>query len=166
MMDFEYYIEKFQKAANQLDKKKRTAKQLQMHVGVTLNSVVLKLYKKEWTNDEIDPVNATTRIFFAVWVNEESIKKNKIFYNIHALKLRKLSGYAIESKKFATSFRNEFKKQEVNWQNVSTNFGPLTLMEGWIKLDNDKAQEDIVALANNFMSIAYLIDKTLAEFKK
>ncbi|TPG44098.1 hypothetical protein [Flavobacterium pectinovorum] len=82
------------------------------------------------------------------------------------MKLRKLNGYSIESRKFANSFREEFKKSIYNWKNISIDFGPLTLMQGWIEFDNEKAQEDILHLANNFLEIENIIDKTLIEFKK
>lgn len=46
-------------------------------------------------------------------------------------------------------------------------FGPQTLMEGWIPLLNDeKIQEDIVDLINSFIEIVSLIDETLLEFQK
>lgn len=94
------------------------------------------------------------------------MKQKKIFYNIHAFKLRKLAGYSIESRKFANSFREKFTKDLHKWKNVSTDFGSLTLMEGYIEFDFEKVQEDILQLANNFLEIENIIDKTLFEFKK
>ncbi|HSH66152.1 MAG TPA: hypothetical protein VLB84_10215 [Bacteroidia bacterium] len=166
IMDFEYYLKKFRKSAEQLNKKMLNEKLIEVHVGVTLNSVVLKLYKKEWTNDNNDPVNAKTRIFFSIWVNDETIKKNKLFYNIHALKLRQLKGYSITSREFAIRFRNDFKKHEKDWKNVSVKFGPLTLMEGWEPLDNENLENIILKLANNFLKIEQLIDTTLEKFEQ
>lgn len=164
-MDYEYYLEKFRKSADQIDKKMLRKKHLEINIGVTLNSVVLKLYKTEWTNDKTDPINAKTRIFFAIWVNDETIKRNKVFYNIHALKLRELNGYSITSRAFANSFREDFMKFERNWKNVSVEFGPLTLMEGWEHFKNENLENSILKLADNFLSIEYLIDKTLKKFE-
>jgi len=164
-MDYKHYLDIFQKAADNLDKKKLQKKQIEVAVGEVLNSVFLKLYKKSWANPSQDPLTADTRIFFSIWVNNSTLDKQNLFYNIHALKLRHLKGYAIQSRKFADSFRKSFKNYEHNWQNVSVNFGPLTLMEGWQQIDLENFQGEIVRLANNFMDIEHLIDNTLTEFK-
>jgi hypothetical protein len=164
-MNYELYLDKFRKSAGLLDRKKLYEKQLELNVGVTLNSVVLKLYKKEWANDKVDPLKAKTRIFFAIWVNDKTLKVSKIFYNIHALKLRLLHGYSITSRDFADNFRNDFKKHQHDWKNVSLDFGPLTLMEGWEYFDMESLNDIIERLANNFVEIDYLIDDTLDKFK-
>lgn len=86
-------------------------------------------------------------------------------YNIHALKLRKLKGYSIQSRKFAELFREDFKDYTHKWKNVSTNHGPLTLMEGWLKLDLETFQDKVLKKAYNFLEIEHLIDTTLEKFK-
>ncbi len=164
-MDYDFYLEKFRNSFDYIDKELLTEKQLEIDVGITLDSVVLKLYKKQWASDKADPINAKTRIFFAIWVNDKTIKQEKIFYNIHALKLRKLKGYSIVSREFADKFRRDFKKTKTEWENVSLKFGPLTLMEGWNKLDVETVENTILNLANKFIKIEYLIDKTLKNFE-
>jgi hypothetical protein len=99
-------------------------------------------------------------------VNDKTIKQNKVFYNIHALKLRELKGYSIPSTEFAINFRKDFKSFEHHWENVSVSFGPLTLMEGWKSFDMENLENIINTLANNFLEIEYLIDNTLKPFKK
>ena len=163
-MDYAYYLEKFRKSAELLDREMLNEKHLEIKVGITLNSVFLKLYKREWANDKADPISATTRIFFSIWVNENTIRENKVFYNIHALKLRQMKGYSITSREFANSFRRDFKKHEQDWENISVKFGPLTLMEGWTELTEENLENSILKLANNFIIIEYLIDKTLEKF--
>jgi hypothetical protein len=165
-MDYEFYLSKFRKSADQLDKKRLNEKQLEIFVGVVLNSVGLKLYKKEWSSDKIDPVNSRSRIFFSIWVNDDTLIENKILYNIHAFKLRELKGYSITSREFAINFRKDFEKHRGNWENVSVKFGPLTLMEGWKNFDVNNLENSIVTLSNNFLEIEYLIDKTLEAFRK
>jgi hypothetical protein len=165
MIDFEYYLDRFQKTADKLDAKLLKNKNMEVATGIVLHSVFLKLYKKSWTNSFHDPLNAESRIFFSVWVNDSAVKQQKVFYNIHALKLRNLKGYSIQSRKFAEIFRQRFTAFSSQWQNVSLEFGPLTLMEGWIKLDPANFQNQILKLANNFLQIEYLIDDTLVEFK-
>lgn len=165
-MEFDEYINLFQKVAIQIEKQGLTEKKLEIAVGKVLNSIFLKLYKISWTNSTENPLTAETRIFFSIWVNETTLQEKKIYYNIHAFKLRKLNGYNIESRKFANSFREKFKNYSHKWENVRTDFGPLTLMEGWVELENEKVQEKFLQLANNFLEIENLIDKTLVDFKK
>ena len=165
-MDFENYQDKFQKVADLLDKKLLREKQIEVAVGTVLNSVFLKLYKKSWANPSPDPLTAETRIFFSVWINDPAIEEQKLLYNIHALKLRKLKGYSIQSRKFADAFRKSFKEFEHQWQNVSVDFGPLTLMEGWVNINLGNFQNDILKLANNFLEIEHLVDNTLDKFKQ
>src|ERR1700721_933645 len=97
---------------------------------------VLKLKKPSWTNDRMDRVENTSGIFFSIWTNDQSMKNNRANYNIHALKLRDLKGYSIKSRDFAVDFRNAVAPMRNVWPNVSMDYGPLTLMEGWIKADS------------------------------
>ncbi|MBS1756322.1 MAG: hypothetical protein JST71_09815 [Bacteroidetes bacterium] len=165
-MDFEYYLNKFNKAADAIHKKELSRKHLEKDVGIVLDSVFLKLYKPAWTNDLNNPLNAEARIFFSIWINDKTIEEGKLYYNIHAFKLRKLKGHAIASKKFAERFREQFKKFQSNWKNVSISFGPLTLMEGWIELDENNIEKNVLSLANNFLEIDFLIDNVLKTFEK
>jgi hypothetical protein len=164
-MNFEYYLDKFKRSAAGLDKIRLDKIGLEISVGIVLDSVYLKLYKRNWTNDLSDPLNAEARIFFSIWVNEKTLQENKIFYNIHALKLRKLKGYSILSREFADSFRKQFKRYQSNWKNVSVEFGPLTLMEGWVKLEEENLENTIANLAIKFIEIESLIDNALRPFK-
>lgn len=164
-MDNQYYLTKFQKAVDQLDKQLLDDKELEVAVTEELNSVILKLYKKSWSYPTHHPLTASTRIFFSVWVNETALKEQKLYYNIHAFKLRLLKGYNIQSRRFATIFRKQFMKHVNDWQNARVDFGPLTLMEGWLITNNETIQSDIKNLANSFTKIEYLIDETLNEFK-
>ena len=88
-----------------------------------------------------------------------------MMYNIHALKLRKFKVYTIESRKFAEVFRKSFKKYEEIWPNVTTNHGPLTLMEGWVTLNPENFQEEITELTHKFLKIEYLIDDAFYQFE-
>lgn len=164
-MDTAFYLNKFKQAANRLNKEQLQEKQLEVAAGEVLDSVFLKLYKKSWASPQQDPLTAQSRIFFSVWVNDQTIEAQKISYNIHALKLRHLQGHKIESRKFAALFRADFKAFQSSWPNVSVDFGPLTLMEGWIKIDQENIEEDILKLAHRFLAIEQLVDATLAHFK-
>jgi len=165
-MDIGYYLGIFQKAADRLDKRQIIQKQTEVATGIYLDSVFLKVYKLSWANKTPDPLTASSRIFFSVWINDRAIKENKICYNIHAFKLRHLNGYSIASREFAADFRREFTRFENHWPNVSTEFGPLTLMEGWVKFNETAAQDDIMRLVKKFLKIAYLIDELLEKNRR
>jgi len=165
-MNTSFYLDKFQQAADKLDKRVLAKKKVEPAVVLFgKDSLVLKLYKTAWTNQFENPLTAESRIFFSVWISDSSIEEQKLLYNIHALKLRQLKGYSIQSRTFANIFRNSFKAFEHKWRNVSVKFGPQTLMEGWVKIDEQNFQNDIVELANNFLEIEHLVDDTLAHFK-
>jgi len=127
--------------------------------------IVLKLYKKSWANQFQDPLTSESRIFFSAWMSDSTIEEQKLLYNIHALKLRQLKGYSIQSRKFADIFRDSFKDFEHKWENVNVKLGPQTLMEGWLQTDPENFQDEILKLANSFLEIEHLVDNTLAHFK-
>lgn len=160
-----HYLNVFKKSADRFNKELYQQNALACKVGVWLESVALKIQKESWVNSgTAKPFGES--IFFSVWINEELIQRGKLYYNIHALKLRELSGYSIKSKEFADAFRLRFKKFEKKWPNVSVDFGPLTLMEGWVTLDEDSLEDNIADLACQFAEIAFIIDDLLATRKK
>lgn len=164
-MDTAFYLNIFQNAADQIDQTAMNQKQLEVATGLYGDSVFLKLYKPSWASPSQDPLTAESRIFFSIWIDDPALAEQKLLYNIHALKLRKLKGYSIASRKFAENFRGRFSAFEKQWPNVSLNYGPLTLMQGWIVADPEKMQEQITALANKFFELESLVDQTLAQFK-
>jgi len=164
-MDQRYYLREFQSATGKLDKTKLSNAGLDIFTGVVMDSVALKVYKPAWSNDPQAPLTAPARIFFSIWVNEESTRENRLYYNIHAFKLRLMKGCKIASRDFAERFRSQFKTHQKQWPNVDADYGPLTLMQGWIKLDRDAIQKDIAKLVAQFDDIHHLIDKTLAYYK-
>jgi len=122
---------------------------------------VLKLQKPSWTNDPMDRVENSSGIFFSIWTTDRSMKKSRANYNIHALKLRELKGYSITSRDFACAFRNSFASMRSAWPNVSVDYGPLTLMEGWIKADPVHCEREMLGLMDAFQSLSPLIDRLL-----
>ena len=164
-MDYKFYRRNFEEAVEDIFFKQFDHLGLKLSVEEVLESVALKIYKPEWSNDFDSQLNSKSRIFFSVWVNDKTIKEGKLYYNIHALKLRELKGYKISSRNFAEKFRTQFIEYENEWENVSVNFGPLVLMEGWINLNIKTIQEDIINLSWNFLKISPLIDDTLDIFK-
>ncbi|HMS65316.1 MAG TPA: hypothetical protein PKD83_08710 [Ignavibacteria bacterium] len=159
------YLKRFEKISRKIKSKLPSDSQLEITTGIWLDSVVLKIQKNSWKNITGISEKTESSIFFSIWLEEKGIKKNQIFYNIHAFKLRKLLGYKIESRDFAFSFRQRFKKFNQSWPNVSENFGPLTLMQGWLTVDLNNFENDVLKLTDNFMKIIIVIDDLLEERK-
>jgi len=154
----------------------RTSDGLVCKRGYYKGSSVLKLQKPTWTNDRMDRVENETGIFFSIWVNAKAAGQKRAQYNIHALKLRRLAGYSITSRDFAQEFRRSFARMRDGWPNVSVDYGPLTLMQGWIEVAPDRAEQDvleqdileeeileqdILALMERFRLVSPLIDRLL-----
>jgi len=165
-METAYYLDKFQKIADELDPKHFSEKKLECKVGIWMDCAVLKVQKRSWINKSQMARPFEESIFFSVWVSAESIRTGKLYYNIHALKLRQLTGYKIKSRDFATSFRMRFKDFQKKWPNVHLDLGPLTLMEGWVVLHEEHFAAIVKDLAYNFSAIAFTIDELLEERKK
>jgi hypothetical protein len=130
--------------------------------GFYNNCSVVKLQKASWTNDRMDGAQNKSGIFFSVWIDEEAAHKCQANYNIHALKLRQLKGYSITSQDFAKDFRAAFASMRDPWPNVSVDYGPLTLMQGFIDVAPKRLEQDILALFEHFKPVSHLIDRLLA----
>ena len=124
---------------------------------------VLKLQRPTWANGSARAGGGETGIFFAIWVNSESVRTNRVHYNIHALKLRNLRGFKLTSREFAAAFRARFERFRRSWPNVSIEYGPQNLMQGWIEIDEENFEADAVKLMMRFHRMAPIIDRLLAE---
>ena len=131
-------------------------------VGTWRDAVFLKLQKAHWTGGEVAGDPFGRGVFFSVWVDEKGLKENRVFYNLHALKLRALPGYSIESRKFAEAFRKEFAAFQSAWPHVSTDYGPQNLMQGWIANGEGRTAE-LDQLVGGFLDLPGMIDELLRE---
>lgn len=165
-MNIDFYLQEFQLAQAKIDKSRSNDPDIRIFTGIALNCVVIKAYKPEWSNDLVHPLTAACRIFFSVWVSKKTIEEGKIYYNIHAFKLRHLPGHKIASRDFAERFRRQLKPKTGLWPNCNINYGPLTLMEGWIMLRPAALQDDVAGLVQNFYTLSPLIESTLSYYKK
>jgi len=165
-METKYYLERFQKCADQFDKRLFSQKKLEYKVGVWLESVALKIQNPAWVNSSATARPFQESIFFSIWLNDSSIREGKLLYNIHALQLRQLVGYSIQSREFAEAFRGRFQSFQKKWPNVRVDYGPLTLMEGWVALEEAGLEDKISELAGQFAETAFIIDDLLRERKK
>ncbi|WP_139166201.1 hypothetical protein [Chryseobacterium soldanellicola] len=89
-MDYSFYKEKFEETIKNIPQKGFNDAGLKLSIEIILESIALKIYKPEWSSDFQSPRNAKSRIFFSIWINDKTIKEGKLYYNIHALKLREL----------------------------------------------------------------------------
>lgn len=165
-MDYDFYLNKFHLAITDALQIELENKGLKSSVDIVMESIALKIYKPEWSSNMMEPLEAVSRIFFSIWINDKTIQEEKMYYNIHALKLRGLKDYTISSKEFAGNFRSKFLKYQKDWPNVNVEYGPLTLMQGWVYLDMDFIQENVGELIHNFLKISPVIDIVLKEYKK
>ena len=109
----------------------------------------------------MDQLRNETGIFFSIWIDKKTASMNRANYNIHAFKLRKLAGYAITSRDFANDFRSRFASARSAWPNMSIDYGPLTLMQGWIETELNTFEADALALIKKFEHLAPQIDRLL-----
>jgi hypothetical protein len=129
-------------------------------------AAVLKLLKRHWSPDPQDFIASTVGIFFSVWVDEAAISKGGLHYNLHALKLRKLPGYSLESRKFASAFRASFVPMSSGWPGVKTEFGPQTLFQGFVKCPADRVEQATMDLTGKFEPLGRVIDGLLSTAAK
>lgn len=165
-MDYDFYLNKFHSAITNEFQEKLDSNGLKLSVNIVMDSVALKIYRPEWSSDLTSPLESLGRIFFSIWINDKTIQEERVYYNIHALKLRELKKYALSSRKFAQDFRDKFAKYQKDWPNVDVEYGPLTLMQGWVDLKMDKIQENIGELVQNFFKLSFLIDTALEQYRK
>jgi len=154
------YLEIFDRVAARV-RPVLTAREIKAHTGCWHESAVLKLQKRRWANRAPAAGPSEVGVFFSMWIDAKALKQSRVFYNIHALKLRSLEGHAIRSREFAAAFRDAFAVSASDWPHVSTDFGPQTLMQGWIALDPMRLEGDTVDLARRFVTLAPLIDSLL-----
>ena len=126
--------------------------------------VVLKLLKRHWSDDRPDKIGNTSGIFFSLWT--DGTKLTELRYNIHALKLRQLKGYTLQSRKFAADFREAFLQREGEWPQLRVDYGPQTLMEGAVLLTLEKGEDLLMDLSSRFPPVAEIIDGLLRQAEK
>jgi len=131
--------------------------------AIAPTAMVLKLLKPHWSDDSKAAIVSASGIFFSIWVDEPSAASGRLRYNLHALKLRGLKGYKLESRKFATAFRASFESARRDWPNVRTDFGPQTLFEGFVESSNGAWTTQIVELAGAFHPLGDVIDELLSQ---
>jgi hypothetical protein len=131
--------------------------------GAYERCLVLKLQKAAWTNDSMEQLENESGVFFSIWIDEEAAGQGRALYNIHALKMRHLKGYTIQSRAFAAAFRRKFASIVSYWPNVRTDYGPLTLMQGWIATSPESFETDALLLMRRLGDVYPLIDGLLDE---
>lgn len=144
-------------APNLLQKHGLVCKQLQFDD----ENAPLYLAKPHWTNRFDQQRESTIGIFCCIWVSPELLEQKQFAYNIHSKELRKLPGYKLASRKFASDFRNLVEAQVAKWPNIRLDYGPLTLLEGRETGELDSFAEKVDERISGFVDIHQHIDKLL-----
>lgn len=121
----------------------------------------LYLAKPHWTNRFDKKRESTIGIFCSIWVTVELLEENQFAYNIHAKQLRKLPGYKLGAREFASEFRKLVKAQVASWPNIRLDFGPLTLLEGRDSCELDAFADNVDERISAFVEIHQHIDDLL-----
>ena len=98
-------------------------------------------------------------IFFSVWLGDPEVVTRRFNYNIHALKLGSQKRCAAKPVAFARTFRSRFSL--TGWPNISVDYGPQTLMQGWLPLQPATFASDVLGLINRFTATHLIIDDLL-----
>ena len=159
-----HYGQLFQEIKARYDKQPTRDPELICAQGFHLNCDVLKLRKRTWTNDDPTKINNPNGgIFFSIWITDEGAISHRAEFNIHAYYLPKLTNYRIGAKDFCQQFRIAFNKLHSDWPNVSTDFGSMTLMQGWFHIHEKTFTRDVLALMKQFEPVASIIDDLLKQ---
>ncbi len=142
---------------NHADRLLRTF-QLHCEAGNCLDSAVLKLQKSNWSDHGMGQ-----GIFFSIWLGNREIQTDRFNYNIHAIKLGLQKSCGVKPVAFARAFRSRFAF--TGWPNINTDYGPQTLMQGWLPLHPRTFEQDVLGLIERFASTHHTIDELLNPWK-
>lgn len=154
------YLQEFKRINQQMIPTCIAGQDLSSSCSAGHDAVALKIQKPTWTN-----VGPEQGVFFSIWLADRDIEDGILNYNIHALKMRELSGYALQSRVFAARFRERLAKRGEVWPGMRVDFGPQTLMQGQVPLDDARLPEDICGLVRTFVKMHGLVDEVLMEFR-
>ena len=140
----------------------RREHQLRIKTGIHLGASVVKLLKDDWTLDDHHVLPATAGVFFSLWVDLAGSNRRTVMYNIHAFKLARLGDRKIKARAFANDFRKRAAKLIAAWPAVSTDHGPLTLMQGGFPLREQQLRQDCLDRMTAFTELCPTIDALLA----
>jgi hypothetical protein len=150
------FLTDFQKIRDIYDKAVSPKSRLICVTGVFEECPYVRLHRDSW-------MSGPAEIFFSVWTDKDSRGGGRVHYNIHALKLRQFKSHVITSRNFADDFRKNFKVLSSTWPNVSVDYGPLNLMQGWIEFREESFESDVLRLMSHFAGICPVIDRLLEE---
>ena len=151
-----HFLAAFQSIKNSYDSSVSRRSGLTCTTNVFEGCPGVRLFRTTW-------MSGKSGIFFSIWTDEHSESALRLHYNIHALKLRQLKPYVITSRNFAEEFRQSFETIRKSWPNVSVEYGPQNLMQGWIEYRIETFESDALRLLRQFSEIAPVIDGLLEE---
>lgn len=128
-------------------------------------TAALYVAKPHWTNRFDERRESTSGIFFTVWVTPALIERSRLAYNVHSLKLRELQGYKLASRKFAEEFRQTVRPYVRAWPNISMDFGPLTLLQGYDNYAAKSFEPTVTRRVLDFVEVHQAIDRLIDKHK-
>jgi hypothetical protein len=141
----------------------KTLHGLDIKTGEGLGAAILKVLKPTWTTDKPGEILNTNGMFFSVWIDADCEAEGIVRYNLHAKKLRAIKGEKFAAREFARAFRAQSGDDLKDWPNCSYPKGPITLFEGYFKLDAATLQNDTNQIVERFASFSPQLDRLLKE---
>lgn len=141
----------------------KTLHGLDIKTGEGLDAAILKILKPTWTTDKPSEILNTNGLFFSVWVDAACEAQGIVRYNLHAKKLREIKGQTFAAREFVRSFRAQCGEELRAWPNWSYPKGPITLFEGFFKLDAATLQKDTIQVIERFAALSPQLDRLLKE---
>lgn len=123
------------------------------------NSLTLfKLMKDHWSTSPDDELG-NNGIFFSMWVDSKNLKKMKISYGVHQLKLKEVLGSKVQPGQFVDEFRSKARKKLVGQPNIEIDIGPVYLYKGSFIASPEEIEKASNVVINGFLKISDIIDK-------
>lgn len=66
---------------------------------------------------------------------------------------------------FCIEFHRSIFETPENWPNTDIQYGPLTLMQGWIPITTEDIQKEVYRMIQNFLKGSPVIDTVLDQYK-
>ncbi len=135
---------------------------LLINTGWALDAAILKLLKPSWTTDGGGQLLNSNGLFFGIWIDAACEARGIARYNLHAKKLRMIKGETFAAREFARTFRAQAQADLRGWPNCVFPKGPITLFEGFFRLDIATLKSETSALMDRFAALTPMVDRLLA----
>lgn len=161
-MEIERYYKEFVEIEKKLRDKLKKTHQVNIKTGLKDDKTltIFKLLKDHWSTSPPDELG-NNGVFFCMWVDSKNLKKMKILYGVHQLKLKEVLGPKAKPGQFVDNFRSEARKKLIGQPNVEIDIGPVYLYRGSFIASPEDIEETSKIVIKGFLEINELIDKHL-----